>query len=177
MGPSPVLTPTPPKLGRLITLQHMFGRSLESGSLFLFWRVDLEISHQRKRKCVPICGNGCELIVMTILKYIHILTHLHCTPEANVMLCQFYVIKKKKKECPNICRNFRSPWKALPGLRVSALTLSAQINALVLGPWDARGNKRADVTSESSEECLFKELLIFSVSVITLTQKLLEGTC
>ena len=140
--------------------------------------MDLEISHQRKRNCVPIRGDGCELIVMIILQYIHILTHLHCTPEANVMLCQFYLKKKKKKRnAQTFVGNFRSPWKALPGLRVSALTLSAQINALVLGPWDSRGNRRADVTSESSEECLFKELLIFSVSVITLTKKLLEGTC
>ena len=36
VGPSPVLTPTPPMLGWLITLQRMFGRSLESGSLFFF---------------------------------------------------------------------------------------------------------------------------------------------
>ena len=100
VGPSPVLTPTPTMLGWLITLQRMFGRSLESGSLFFFWRVDLEISHQRKRNCVPICGDGCELIVMIILQYIHILTHLHCTPEANVMLCQFYLKKKKKKGLP-----------------------------------------------------------------------------
>lgn len=59
--------------------------------------MDLEISHQRKRNFVPICGDGCELIVMIISQYIHILNHLHCTPEANVRLRQFYLIKKKKK--------------------------------------------------------------------------------
>lgn len=117
--------------------------------------MDLEISHQRKRNFVPICGDGCELIVMIISQYIHILNHLHCTPEAKVMLHQFYLIKKKK-ECPNIYRNSHSPWKALPGLPVSALTLSAQINGLVYGPWDARGKKRADVVSEPSEDASLK---------------------
>ena len=121
--------------------------------------MDLEIAHQRKRNFVPICGDGCELIVVIILQYIHILNYLHRTPEANVMLRQFYLIKKKKKECPDIYRDSHNPWKALQGLRESALTLSAQINGLVYGPWDARGKKRADVISDPSEECLFKQLL------------------
>ena len=59
--------------------------------------MDLEIAHQRKRNFVPICGDGCELIVVIISQYIHILNYLHRTPEANVMLRQFYLIKKKKK--------------------------------------------------------------------------------